>query len=75
MSTNTGVAPLRAKAFAVDTNVNDGMMISSPGAASIRIAAISSAPVQECVSSARGTSSVRSIQVWHLAVNGPLPDR
>ena len=31
MSTNTGTAPRSTNAFAVDTNVNDGMMTSSPG--------------------------------------------
>ena len=30
MSTNTGVAPRRTKALAVDTNVNEGMITSSP---------------------------------------------
>ena len=55
MSTNTGVAPRRTKAFAVETNVNDGMITSSPGPTPERIAAISKAAVQECVSSTLST--------------------
>ena len=52
MSTKTGTPPRSTKAFAVDTNVNDGMITSSPGRMSARSAAISSAAVHECVSSA-----------------------
>jgi hypothetical protein len=55
ISTNTGVAPRSTNAFAVDTNVNDGMRTSSPGPTSDSIAAISSAAVQECVSSTFST--------------------
>ena len=52
MSTNTGTPPRSTNAFAVETKVYDGMMTSSPGPMSASIAAISSAAVQECVSSA-----------------------
>ena len=52
MSTKTGVAPRSTNALAVDTNVNDGMITSSPTPTSLRIAAISRAAVQECVRSA-----------------------
>ena len=51
-STYTGVAPRKANALAVDTNVNDGMMISSPGPAPMSKAACSRAAVAECVSRA-----------------------
>ena len=49
MSTKTGVAPRSTKALAVETNVKDGMITSSPGPTSASSAAISSAAVQECV--------------------------
>ena len=74
-STNTGVAPRSTKALAVETKVNDGMITSSPGPTSVSSAAISSAAVHECVSSARGHPSRASIQAWHCLVNGPFPDR
>ena len=56
-------------------NVNDGMTTSSPGPTSASSAAISSAPVHECVSSTpRGTE--RSLEPLRAAPeNGPLPDR
>jgi hypothetical protein len=47
MSTNTGVAPRSTKAFAVETNVKEGRMTSSPGLTPTSSAAISNAPVQE----------------------------
>ena len=47
MSTNTGVAPRSTNALAVETNVNDGMITSSPGPMSSSSAAISSAAVHE----------------------------
>ena len=50
MSTKTGTAPRSTKALAVETNVNDGMITSSPSARSSSMAAISSACVQEVVS-------------------------
>ena len=50
MSTNTGTAPRSAKALAVETNVNDGMITSSPGCRSSRSAHISSAWVHDVVS-------------------------
>ena len=43
MSTNTGTAPRSTKALAVETKVYDGMMTSSPGPTSARMAAISRA--------------------------------
>src|SRR5437899_5106888 len=74
-STNTGTPPRSTKALAVETNVNEGMMISSPGSIPARIAAISSAPVHECVSSALAQPMVRSSQAWQRLVNGPSPER
>src|SRR5688500_18978838 len=74
-STNTGTPPRSTNAFAVETKVNEGMMISSPGPMPARIAAISSAPVPECVSSALGQPVVRSSQAWQRLVNGPSPER
>ncbi len=53
MSTNTGMAPLSANAFAVETKVKDGMITSSPGFRSHRSAAISSAAVHDGVISTR----------------------
>jgi hypothetical protein len=50
MSTNTGTAPRKTKALAVETNVYDGMMTSSLAFTSASRAAISSPAVQECVS-------------------------
>src|SRR5262249_22418125 len=73
-STKTGIAPRKTKAFPVLENVHDGMMTSSPGPISARIAAISRAPVQECVSSARPRPSCPSRKLWQRAVNSPLPE-
>ena len=53
ISTNTGIPPRSAMAFAVLTKVNDGMITSSPGPTPASSAAISSAAVQECVSRTR----------------------
>jgi len=52
MSTNTGRAPQRTKAFAVETNVYEGMMASSPGPIPHRMAAISKPAVQDGIISA-----------------------
>jgi hypothetical protein len=49
MSTNTGTAPRSTKAFAMLTNVHDGMMSSSPGPMLASMAVISSAAVHESV--------------------------
>ena len=49
-STKTGFAPKSAKALAVDTNVNDGTITSSPGFKLHSNADISSACVQDVVS-------------------------
>jgi hypothetical protein len=51
-STKTGVAPRETNAFAVETNVNVGTITSSPAVTPARIAAISSAAVQDGVSNA-----------------------
>ena len=75
MSTNTGTAPRRANAFAVDTKVNDGMITSSPGPMSDRSADISRAPVQEWVSSARRQPRASSSHAPQRLLNGPLADR
>src|SRR6266404_4953294 len=74
-STNTGTPPRSTKALALETKVNEGMMISSPGPVPARIAAISRAPVHECVSSALREPMVRSSQAWQRLVNGPSPER
>ena len=44
-----GPPPRRTTALAVETKVNDGMMTSSPASIPARMAAISSAAVQEWV--------------------------
>ena len=61
--------------MAVETNVNDGMITSSPGPTPLRIAAISSAAVHECVSSAFWLPIRSSSQAQHRFVNAPLPAR
>src|SRR5262245_33874692 len=53
MSTNTGRAPERTNAFAVETNVYEGMITSSPGCTSHRSAAISSPAVHDGIIRAR----------------------
>ena len=75
MSTNTGVAPRRTKALAVETNVKDGMITSSPGPTPLRIAAISSAAVHEWVSNAFRLPTRSSSHPWHCFENWPLPAR
>ena len=72
MSTNTGTAPRSTKALAVETNVNDGMMTSSPGSRSSSSAAISSAAVHECVSSALARAGRRSSHAWQRFVKAPI---
>jgi hypothetical protein len=74
-STNTGTPPRSTNALAVETKVNEGMMISSPGSIPARIAAISSAPVPECVSRALAQPLARSSHAWQRLVNGPSPER
>nr|WP_283815505.1 hypothetical protein [Bradyrhizobium jicamae] len=51
---NVGEDRRAAKAFAVETKVSNGIMISSPSAISSGSAVMSSADEHECVSSARG---------------------
>ncbi len=63
------------KALAVETKVNEGMITSSPACDAARIAAISSAAVQECVSSAFSAPVRRSSQAQQRFVNSPLPAR
>ena len=53
MSTKTSRAPSRTNALAVDTNVNDGKITSSPGFRLHKMAAISRAAVHEGVNSTR----------------------
>ena len=67
-SQNTGRAPRSTNAFAVDTNVNDGTITSSPGWMSSSSAAISSACVQEVVSSAARRAEHRCSSSWHRVV-------
>ena len=74
-STNTGVAPRSTKAFAVETNVYEGMMTSSPGPTSASSADISSAAVHECVSSTRCAPVSRSSHSCARRVKRPSPER
>ena len=60
MSTNTGLAPRSTNALAVETNVSDGMITSSPGPMSSSIAAISSAAVHDGVNRALAQPNSRS---------------
>ena len=73
MSTKTGRAPSRTKALAVETNVNDGRITSSPGPRSQSIAAISSAAVHEGVISTLRIPNRSSMRRPHRLVNGPSP--
>lgn len=73
-STNTGLTPNIAKALAVETKVNDGTMISSPGFSRLSSADISSACVHELVSSTRLSVSVFSNNSSVAFVNVPLPE-
>ena len=75
MSTKTGTPPRSTNAFAVETNAKDGMITSSPGSISASIAAISSAPVHECVSSERAAPVCSASQASQRLANGPLPER
>ena len=72
-STNFSVAPRSRKALAVETNVYEGRMTSSPGATSHSSAAISSADVHDVVSRTRAAPKRCSISCWHSRVNGPSP--
>src|SRR5258705_4432094 len=69
MSAKPGRAPRSTKALTVETNVNDGTITSSPGLISSSSAAISSAWVQDVVSSALGVPIRRSRSAWHFFVN------
>ena len=75
MSTNTGTAPRRTNALAVETKVNEGMITSSPGCRSSSKALISSAAVQECVSNALAQPVRSSSHAWQRLVNAPSPER
>ena len=74
MSTNTGTAPRRTKAVAVDENVNDGMITSSPSPISASSAASSRAAVHDGVSSTRSAPVLSSSHSSQRRPNGPLPD-
>lgn len=71
MSMKTGVAPRSTKALAVETKVKEGTITSSPDWMFNNSAAISSAWVQEVVSSAFGTKRVSSV-LLKQAVELPL---
>ena len=75
MSTKTGVAPRSTNALAVETKVNDGMITSSPGPTPLRMAAISSAAVQEWVRSAFWLPIRASSQAQQRFENSPFPAR
>ena len=71
ISTNTGRAPRRAIALAVETNVNDGRIASSPGPKSHNRAAISRAAVQDGVSSTLAMPNWRASSSAQPRVNRP----
>ena len=75
MSTNTGVAPRSTKALAVETNVNEGMITSSPGLDACEQRRHLQRAVHEWVSRTLAGPSCASSQSEQRAVNGPLPDR
>src|SRR3954468_15502184 len=74
-STHTGTPPRSANAVAVEQNVNDGTSTSSPGPTSSSSADMSSAWVQEVVSSADLAPATSSNRLVARLVNGPSPDR
>ena len=74
MSTKTGRAPRSTNAFAVETNVNDGTITSSPGPMSSSSAAISRACVQDVVSSTRRAPRSSSSRRRHFSVKTPSPE-
>ena len=73
ISTKTAFAPRRTNASAVDTNVYDGIITSSPGCISAKIAAISVACVHDVVNKAFLVPVVFSIHSEHFFVNSPSP--
>ena len=68
MSTNTGTAPRSTNAFAVDTNVNDGISTSSPGSRSSSSADISSAaqPTRVIVYNGSGIPGIAGVAAREL---------
>src|SRR4051812_2361036 len=75
ISTNTGTARRSTTALAVETKVKDGMITSSPGSSSQRMAAISNADVHDWVSKASITLRRSFNQAWHRSANLPLPEK
>ena len=73
MSAKTMRAPRRAKAFAVETNVKEGTITSSPARKSNKSEAISSACVQEVVSNARRTPRASRSRFSHFIEKQLLP--
>jgi hypothetical protein len=73
-STKTGTAPRSTYAFAVETNVNDGRITSSPGCRSSSSPVSSSACVQDVVSSADGAPTSAVSRSVARPVNGPSPE-
>jgi hypothetical protein len=74
MSTNTGTPPRTATALAVETNVNEGMITSSPGPIPARMIAISSAAEQEGVISASAQPTRSRSHSEQRRPKTPLPD-
>ncbi|VVT29630.1 conserved hypothetical protein [Hoeflea sp. EC-HK425] len=72
-SAKMGVAPRSTTALAVDVNVKEGMMTSSPGPRSSSNIAISSAAVQECVRNALLQLKWRCSIFSHSPVKCPSP--
>ncbi len=73
ISTKTGTPPRRTKQSAVETKVYDGMITSSPGWMPVRCDAISSALVQEVVSSTADASVFSFSHSLTFFVNSPSP--
>jgi len=73
-SMKTGRAPKRAKALAIDTNVKDGTLTSSPGFSERSSADISNACVQDEVSRSRPAVVVSPIDASTHWVNLPFPE-
>ena len=73
ISTKTTVAPLNTNASAVETNVYDGIITSSPSLISHKRAAISVACVHDVVRSALAVFVFSSSHALHFLVNSPSP--
>ena len=73
MSTKTGTAPRRATALAVELNVKEGRITSSPGPIPARIIIISRAAVPEGTRMAFLHPVLSSSHLAHFLENAPSP--